>query len=337
MGYYLEEHPNPTTPQYGWPRTKASGVIGVHTTESGVVFSGADPGAENTAAFIAGRADYGSYHILADWDTIVPLTRPTYAAWADTTNNVHALSVSGAMDAARWRDLSPERAAQIVRNMGIAAAMLARDAVAHGVLDQVPPAVRITADEAIRGTKAGFYGHGETNPGTRYDPGQNFDWGLFLSTYAAAVGGGITYQGSTTPETGFLMALTDKQQEELYYITCTAEGRKERARQDADELLASNVAMLDGGQPTFAELLAVSNDRLGHIKRGTDLLPALDADLRGEADIVRAHNATLLAAVTALSGSQPNVNTEQVLAAIEAAMDRFTSSHRLTITKEAGE
>lgn len=198
MSYYLEDHPNPTTAQYGWPRTWCSGVVGVHTTESGVIPAGADPGAENTAGFIGRRSDHGSYHILADWDTIIPLTRPTFAAWADTTNNVHALSVSGAMNAARWRDLSPERAAGIVRNMGIAAAVLVRDAIAHGVLAEVVPARRITAAEAIAGTKAGFYGHGETNPGTRYDPGQNFDWDLFLSTYAAAVGGGINYAGTIT-------------------------------------------------------------------------------------------------------------------------------------------
>ena len=200
MTYYLEDHPNPNTGQYGWPRTWVSGVIGVHTTESGVVPAGADPGAENTAAFIARRTDYGSYHILADWDTIVPLTRPKFAAWADTTNNVHALSVSGAMNAARWRDLTPERAAGIVRNMGIAAAMLVRDAIAHGVLADVVPARRITAQEAISGSRAGFYGHGETNPGTRYDPGTNFDWDLFLATYAAAVGGGINYQSITVQE-----------------------------------------------------------------------------------------------------------------------------------------
>lgn len=210
MSYYLEDNPNPNTAQYGWPRTWVSGVIGVHTAESGVVVSGADPGAENTAAFIARRSDYGSYHMLADWDTIVPLTRPTFAAWADTTNNVHALSVSGAMDAARWRDLAPERAAGIVRNMGVAAAMLVRDAIAHGVLAQVVPAVRITAAEAIAGTRAGFYGHGETNPGTRYDPGQNFDWDLFLATYTAAVGGGINYQSAPTrsPDEQFFLDLS---------------------------------------------------------------------------------------------------------------------------------
>lgn len=200
MTYYLEDNPNPNTPQYGWERSRVSGVIGVHTTESGVDMEGDDQGAENTAAFIARRTDYGSYHILADWDTIVPLTRPTFAAWADTTNNVHAMSVSGAMDAARWRDLPPERAAQIVRNMGIAAAMLVHDAIAHGLMDQPTPAVRITAAEAIAGSRPGFYGHGETNPGTRYDPGSNFDWDLFLASYAAAVGGTIQYQSTTVQE-----------------------------------------------------------------------------------------------------------------------------------------
>lgn len=216
MNYYLEDHPNAAVPQYGWPRTRVSGVVGVHTTESGVVFEGADPGAENTAGYLSRRTNHGSYHIMADWDTIIPLVRPTFAAWADTTNNPHALSVSGAMNAARWRDLTPERAAGIVRNMGIAAAMLVRDAIAHGVLDEIVPARRITAQQAIDGSAKGFYGHGETNPGTRYDPGQNFDWDLFLASYAAAVGGNITYQSATTTDEGFLMALNDEAQQNIY-------------------------------------------------------------------------------------------------------------------------
>lgn len=200
MSYYLEDHPNTNLAQYGWPRTKVSGVIGVHTTESGVDFEGPDLGVENTAAFIGRRTDYGSYHVMADYDSRLKLVRPTFAAWADTTNNVHAMSVSGAMNAARWRDLSPERAAGIVRNMGIAAAELVQDAIAHGVLDSAPPARRITAQQAIDGSAAGFYGHGETNPGTRYDPGTNFDWGLFLSTYASAVGTNIEAQSTTLKE-----------------------------------------------------------------------------------------------------------------------------------------
>lgn len=195
--FYLENYPNMKVPQFGWPRNRVSGVIGVHTTESGVVPTGADPGAENTAGYLTRRDNHGSYHALADWDTRIKLVRPRYAAWADVTNNRHAMSVSGAMNAARWRDLTPERAAGIVRNMAIAAAELVWDAIADGLLDSPPPARRITAQQAIDGTAAGFYGHGETNPGTRYDPGQNFDWNLFLATYAAAIGGTISPQGNT--------------------------------------------------------------------------------------------------------------------------------------------
>ena len=276
MGYYLEDHPNPTTAQYGWPRTWVSGVIGVHTAESGVVVSGADPGAENTAGFISRRADYGSYHILADWDTIVPLTRPTFAAWADTTNNVHALSVSGAMDAARWRDLPAERAAGIVRNMGIAAAVLVRDAIAHGVLKEIVPAVRITAVEAIAGTRAGFYGHGETNPGTRYDPGTNFDWDLFLATYAAAVGGFITYQSATTEEDIMasieeLTALLDSRVDEL----------TKRTNAQAEESRKQNVAQhAETRKVVIDETQAQSNVTRGYLAdRVKESSPKENADL----------------------------------------------------------
>lgn len=200
--YYCENNPNPNFAQYGWPRTRVSGVMGVHTTESGVYFEGRDPGVENTAEYIRTRLTPGSYHIMADWDSRLKLVRPTFSAWADITNNAHALSVSGAMNAARWRDLPPERAAQIVRNMGLAAAELVLDAIAHGVLDNPIPAVRITPEQAISGSHPGFYGHGETNPGTRYDPGQNFDWDLFLSTYAAAIGGNIPEENDVGQLTG---------------------------------------------------------------------------------------------------------------------------------------
>lgn len=227
MVYYLEDNPNPNTAQYGWPRTWVSGVVGVHTTESGVVPGGPDAGAENTAGFISRRSDYGSYHSLADYDSRIRLTRPTFAAWADVTNNVHALSISGAMDAARWRDLTNERAAGIVRNMGIAAAELVQDAIAHGVLASPPPARRITAAEAIAGTRAGFYGHGETNPGTRYDPGTNFDWDLFLSTYAAAIGGTLTTLNSNiTPiQEDIFMALSDAEQRRILAASDRINGR----------------------------------------------------------------------------------------------------------------
>lgn len=200
MGYFLQDNPNPNTGQFGWPRTKVSGVIGVHTAENNTDFEGADPGAEDVARFIGRRTDYGSYHAIADADSRLKLVHPSYAAWADTTNNAHAMSVSGAMQAARWRELTPARAAALTRNMAYAAAELVQDALEAGLLASPVPARRITPAEAIAGSRAGFYGHGETNPGRRYDPGQNFDWDLFLATYALAVGGSaaIAPQGNTT-------------------------------------------------------------------------------------------------------------------------------------------
>lgn len=200
MTYYLQDNPNPTFGQFGWKRTRVSGVVGVHTAENNTDFEGADPGAETVASWLTRRADPGSYHAIADADSRLKLIHPRYAAWADTTNNAHGMSVSGAMQAARWRELTPERAAALTRQMAYAAAELVQDAVAAGLLSTPTPARRITPAEAIAGSRAGFYGHGETNPGRRYDPGQNFDWTLFLQTYASAMGGGVAAAGSITPQ-----------------------------------------------------------------------------------------------------------------------------------------
>jgi hypothetical protein len=209
VSYYLQDHPNPNTPQYGWERARLgepgvhlSGVVGVHTSEAITDFEGVDNNAENNAAFLGRRTDYGSYHTTGDADSIVPLVHPRYATWADTTNNAHAMSVSGCLQAARWLEMTPERRRAVVTNMAVAAARMVQTAVADGYLAAPTPAVRISAAEAISGSRPGFYGHGETNPGTRYDPGAHFDWTLFLSTYAAAVGG-INPQGTTEEDDMF--------------------------------------------------------------------------------------------------------------------------------------
>lgn len=189
-GYLLQDIPNTRQPQFGWPRGKVSGVIGVHTAENATSFEGVDPGAESVLNFLRTRADHGSYHVLADFDSILPLVHPSWSVWADTTNNAHAMSVSGALQAARWRELSQGRADQIVVNMAVGAARLVQTAVRDGLLSTPTPARRISAQEAISGSRAGFYGHGETNPGTRYDPGAHFNWGLFLAQYERAISGG---------------------------------------------------------------------------------------------------------------------------------------------------
>ena len=196
MGYYLVDHPNRTTPQFGWQRNSVSGVIGVHTAENNTCFNGPDAGAEGVASFIGTRSDYGSYHVLADADSIIHLVHPSWAAWADTTNNAHGMSVSGAVRANDWLNMSVANRRGVVINMAHGAAQMVQEAVRYGLLAAPTPARRISPQEAISGSRAGFYGHGETNPGTRYDPGQHFDWNLFLTTYAAAIGGAITPQAN---------------------------------------------------------------------------------------------------------------------------------------------
>lgn len=206
-GYYLHDNPNPNAGQFGWQRTRVSGVIGVHTAENNTCFNGPDPGDTDVAAFISRRSDFGSYHTLVDADSINKLIHPRWAAWADTTNNAHAMSVSAAVRANDWLKLEANRRRQVHINLGTAAALLVLDALEAGLLSVAPPARRISAAEAISGSRMGFYGHGETNPGTRYDPGKDFDWGLFLSSYETAVGGDgyIPVSNETTPERQLLI------------------------------------------------------------------------------------------------------------------------------------
>ena len=209
-GYYLQDNPNPTTPQFGWPRTRVSGVIGVHTAENNTCFNGPDSGDLDVPGFITRRTDYGSYSSMADADSWRRLVHPRYAAWADTTNNAHAMSVSAAVRANDWSKMAAERRRAVVVHLAAAAADLVQVAVRDGLLATPTPARRITAAEAISGSRAGFYGHGETNPGTRYDPGADFDWNLFLTSYAGFMGGGVVSVGSITPERPLLIPTTNE-------------------------------------------------------------------------------------------------------------------------------
>lgn len=128
-------------------------------------------------------------------------------------------------------------------------------------------------DPGIWNSEAGHYGHCNVPDNTHTDPGPMPDLNR----------GGLAAMGGTTTPTqeGFLMALTDQQQQDLYYILCTKEGRQERAQQDADVLLRTTVKMNDGGKPVVAELLAAYNDRQAAIKKSTDLFPSFNVDARG--------------------------------------------------------
>ena len=101
---YLDDHPNPNTPQQRRPRrAPLSGTVGVHTAESIMDTIGPDTGAENVAAFIASRSDYGSYHVLVDSDSVVVMAGDDAETWhiAESDNfgygmNSHSWGISAA-------------------------------------------------------------------------------------------------------------------------------------------------------------------------------------------------------------------------------------------------
>lgn len=182
MTAYLIANP-PRQTQFRRPRrARPSGVVVVHTAESAPDTAGADGGAEAVARFIAGRTDYGSYHDLADSDTIVNLVPYDAEAYHDGTgSNPHSYGVSAATQAHRWPTLPRTWRRATVRNMAKAAARYALWLEAeHGT---VIPARRITREQS-EARVAGFLGHGERDPGRRSDPGADFPWSTFLADYA---------------------------------------------------------------------------------------------------------------------------------------------------------
>lgn len=181
MTAYLVANP-PKTRQYRRPRReKPSGVGVVHTAENTPDIDGADGAAEAVAAFIQGRSDYGSYHDLADSDSIVDLVPYDAEAYHDGTgSNPHSYGVSGATQAARWPFLPALRRRAMVRNMAKAAARYA--AWIEREHDVVIPARRITREQS-EARVPGWLAHGDRDPERRTDPGKDFPWETFLKDY----------------------------------------------------------------------------------------------------------------------------------------------------------
>lgn len=110
MGYYLIDHP-PAVQQF-YPGRQSGGWSGgvlVHTAENVMDDVGPDTGAENVAAFIARRKEYGSYHILADSDSVVLLVPPTATAFHCAADGYNSTTV-GVSYACRSVDLNPDSA-----------------------------------------------------------------------------------------------------------------------------------------------------------------------------------------------------------------------------------
>ena len=212
MSYLLDY--NPGTQQWGYPRRGASlsGTIIVHTAECAADNVGEDTSAEGCASMIANRADYGSYHRLVDSDSIIEMLPWEYEAWQDSETNPWAVGISAALRTSDWLSMPADRADRVYRHLAICAADFVSYMAGKGI---TVPLVRISGAQA-RARVPGFCAHGDSGI-ARSDPGADFDWDKFFRYTAEALGGGITYQGTTiTPAGGFLMALNDEAQENIY-------------------------------------------------------------------------------------------------------------------------
>lgn len=181
----LLETRRPAVPQYHAPR-RAARVTAylVHTAESVLDQVGPDTGAEGVAEFIATRRDAGSYHDLADSDSVVEVVPPRWEAFHCRHGvNAWTMGLSFACRTTDWARMTPERRAGFLRN-GARVAVDRMEWIESQASRPVGlgrfPIRRITKAQAESGME-GFVGHGDMDPGHRSDPGAEFPWGEFLA------------------------------------------------------------------------------------------------------------------------------------------------------------
>jgi N-acetyl-anhydromuramyl-L-alanine amidase AmpD len=192
MSVYLIDHP-PAVRQYRSPRRASpSGVIVVHTAESFPDERPPDTGAENVAAFIARRTNYGSYHDVVDSDSVIQLVRYSDEAFHDATgSNPHSYGVSAATQAAKWSQLRPSWVDATVRNMAAASARYARWLYAQRGI-KIPARIITRAQSENR--VPGFISHAKRDPDRRTDPGALFPWNQFLGDFAGIMSGDLSQE-----------------------------------------------------------------------------------------------------------------------------------------------
>jgi hypothetical protein len=187
MGAYLAAHETAVA-QYRSPRrARPTGLVCVHTAESVLDTVGPDAGAENVAEWMTRRTNYGSYHDLADSDSVVHLVAYGDEAFHDGTgSNPWSLSISFALAAADWPKLTPEKRRGFLRQGAVAFARQQAWLKAHG--HPTTPLRRVTRAQSDAG-QPGFISHAERDPSRRTDPGAGFPWEEFFTECRAALAG----------------------------------------------------------------------------------------------------------------------------------------------------
>jgi len=182
---YLDTNP-PARRQFRERLAKPSGLIVIHTAESILDSVGPDTGAEAVADFIRRRSDPGSYHRIADSDSVVDLVRFSQAAYGDGTgSNEFGIHISFALKAAGWPGLSPEKRLAFIKQ-GARAAKEAMDWLKndHGIVVPLRRVTKVQSDARL----PGFISHAERDPSRRSDPGAAFPWDMLFDEVEALMG-----------------------------------------------------------------------------------------------------------------------------------------------------
>jgi len=145
-------------------------MVAVHTAEGAMDDVGIDTGGENVASFIAGRSDYGSYHVLCDSDSTVRMAPDDHETWhvgADM-HNWHAWGISAACRTVDWSPTSAWTRATIRRMGAEIAAFWSRNGFD---VDQLAGRW-LTREQALR-HEPGLIEHGVAQPADRTDAWAN--------------------------------------------------------------------------------------------------------------------------------------------------------------------
>lgn len=188
--FYLLEHKNPHLDQYGEARryrNTPSGTIVIHTAENVADQIGGDLGAENVAAYVVRRTDYGSYHRIVDADSVIKMAPFGFETWHCRNTNPWSIGISMAVMADDWDRYSDDYVMRVLRNAARASAEAVRDLKKYWKI--TVPIEHITGSQALA-KRPGFTGHGETDPTRRHDPGSGFPWARFLRMVREELGEG---------------------------------------------------------------------------------------------------------------------------------------------------
>ena len=182
-------------------RQRPSGVTVLHSAENMLDLMGEDSGAESVARFIRDRTEPGSYHDLVDSDSALQLVSYDAEAYQDGTgSNPHALSISWAIRATDWPNLSPQRTADLLEQGAHAFARQQSWLKANG--HPTTPLRRISRMQSTQGVP-GFVTHADRDSARRSDPGgrpDRFPWDSWFAACRAALAPPTLEDDIVTPE-----------------------------------------------------------------------------------------------------------------------------------------